>query len=403
MKGCVGRRWRRCWIAGFVVALGLMTALSASAGADEIDSPAERSASAVLERLPVNVSYRNAPLFVPARLTLNTDPSVFAVQSRHPLMGDQLLVDSRISYAVSDSPSVDQRRDTRPQVMRLSLHGQQGAWRYGVAYRMTGEAVAQPDHNKESRAVWLTWQAGSVSLTASVEQRIANLLRDPGSCLETTMQKRLGMHVRIPGGPLVSMSYLLTDTMPFMQAGVTVPHRVAQTVEGRLEYTFMGLTMYAQSQYETPDAASISGPLHQQHRLSGKFSPLTGIMMEPSFTLTEEKDRLTSQRTDIPTAQLAVGYQFPDHSQLQVNTVYSRTQRNLAPDQSSVCAKGLWTWPLNRLGFSASTLSVQTLYKTEAQAGFPAGSQDELAATFYLNVTSMSWGDTLLTPLWFVF
>ncbi len=300
-------------------------------------SPSPSPSPNVLNRLlPLDVAYHTPFLLTPGRLAPNTGLFEVSVRTQGPLLGTHLAGHGALSYVGPDEGHVDQTRDSRHQAVRLGLRGVEGPLQYGVGYRAAGAAAAQ-DPAQTTHSIWMNWATNQAILSAAIEERTSNIDRNPSRPIATQLQKRLGIDLHAANRPVVRLSYLQQQTVERLltSVGGAGLSQDFDTVEGGIEYRLWGLALQANSQYTTAHLPESPQALHQQHRLAGRLSPLSGLTFESGLSVTADQDRLTHQWRDTSAAQVApripVGGTFqpasPNHLQSNSNAVRVRSER----------------------------------------------------------------------------
>ncbi|MGH7231987.1 MAG: hypothetical protein ACREJU_11610 [Nitrospiraceae bacterium] len=314
------------------------------------------------------------------------------------LLNGRLRSDGALSYAAPDGSSVDQARDARHQSVRLGLTGIEGHMRYGVTYRSAGEA-ALADGDQEAREAWVAWSSNTLAVRTSVQQQSNNVAHHASRPRLTALQKRLALDLTLPAWPALTVAYTQgLSSSSFNPVGFSPARNQTDAVETSLHYELLRVKFHAGSVYAaTEDLLRPGGSsLRLQHLVSSSYSPLASVTFSSTLSLTDNRDSWSSQRTETPSAEFAMAYRAPKDFDVSVWSSYSRTQDNWwSVDLRTFNAKSQLSWHAPRIGWSATTLRLETGYSTTADVAHSARPPDNLSAIFHLTLTGQSWADIL--------
>ena len=311
-------------------------------------------------------------------------------------------------------PLIDDRRrsdDSPDGATRSELYGSDAADRairlgspdsrhvgYGVRHRPSNQSDGMKA-NQESREAWLGWRTNLTALTSTIQHTSTYAALQSSQPGTTTLQRRFALDLTLPAWPTVTVAYgQATSNSAPDPIGFTIPLNKADVLETFMTYHLSTVKLRAGTEYAvTDDLINPAGSSQRvRHGLSGSYSPLPPLTFTSSVSMTDERNHLSGQRTETPSAEIGVAYRARPDVDVSVRSSYSRAYTTAGTvDLGKFDAKSRLNWNAVRSASALATLSLETGYSTTVDLLRAAGAMDDLSALLRMTVTGTSWSDWL--------
>ena len=295
--------------------------------------------------------------------------------------------------------SADYGRDDRYQAVRLGLTGTERHFTYGARHRPASES-AIVNRDQESREGWVGWQTNISAMTSTIQHISHNIVPNSPQAGMTTLQKRFALDLTLPAWPIVTVAYTqaVSNSAPD-PIGFTTALNKGDIMETSLTYQISSVKLRAGTEYAvTDDLMHPAGSsLRIRHGISGSYSPAPPVTLTSAVSMTDERNQVSGQRVETPSAEIGLAYHTPQNLDVSVRSSYSHTYNDLGNlDLGKLNAKSRLSWDAFRNPLSTTTFSFETGYSTTVDLLRAAGAMDDLSAMLRMTVTGRSWSDWLV-------
>jgi hypothetical protein len=288
--------------------------------------------------------------------------------------------------------------DAADPAIRLGSRESERHVRYGVSHRPVSQSDGvNLDH--ESREAWVGWHTPHTAVTSTIQHissQAAIRSSQPGT---TTLQRRFAFDLTLPAWPTVTVAYAqaMSNSAPD-PIGLTMALNKADVMETFVTYHLSTVRLRAGTEYTVADDLMnrAGSTLRIRHGVSGSYSPLPPVTFTSAVTMTDERNHLSGQRMETPSAEIGVAYRARQDVDVSVRSAYSHSYTNVGNlDLGKFDAKSRVNWNAFRSASSMATLSLETGYSTTMDLLRAAGAIDDLSALLRMTVTGKSWSDWL--------
>ena len=158
------------------------------------------------------------------------------MQGSHNWLDGKLKAESEL--AIPDGTELDAgtQYESGRRMIRLSLTGMEGAFRYGALSRTAGKAYVE-GANQSSREVWGEYVYGLTRFRSAVGQTWDNVDGDPSQPRLLQTYGRLGMSLVRPHWPELSLTYTRASLLnAFISGGMPMQRAATDGLEATLSY-----------------------------------------------------------------------------------------------------------------------------------------------------------------------
>jgi hypothetical protein len=282
--------------------------------------------------------------------------------------------------------------------IRLGSHESERRLHYGVRHRPLGQSDGLKT-DQESREAWLGWRTNLTAVTSTIRHTSTYAALQSPQPGTTTLQRRFALDLTLPAWPTVTVAYgQATSNSAPDPIGFTVPLNKADVMETFVTYHLSTVKLRAGTEYAvTDDMINPAGStLRVRHGISGSYSPLPPLTFTSSVSMTDERNHLSGQRMETPSAEVGLAYRARPDVDVSMRSSYSHSYTNMGNlDLGKFDAKSRVDWNAFRSASSMATLSLETGYSTTMDLLRAAGAMDDLSALVRMTVTGQSWSDWL--------
>ncbi len=283
----------------------------------------------------------------------------------------------------------DTHSDSAHRMVRLGLTGDAGSIRYGVRYRLAGQAfVSEQDH--ATREAWGEWKSGWTTLRSTIGQQWNNVAGESTRSRLKQTYGRVGLAWKRPTWPELSLSYAQNSVHSVLDPLGTAPHRShTHTLKGALGYSGMSWNARLTSSYllRRNLLRGVTETTVRKQQLTAVFHPLHSLTITPTLGYRQEIQDWSGVRIDSPSTSVALQYR-------QSRQLLIRAKGNYTTSQSSdglintkqVGGRGILSWDLRHSKTWKTLVSLEAAYNRVTNHVQPSANLEDISGLIRLNL-----------------
>jgi hypothetical protein len=283
----------------------------------------------------------------------------------------------------------DTHSDAAHRMVRLGLTGVAGSIRYGMRYRLAGQAfMSERDHAK--REVWGEWKSGWTTLRSTIGQQWNNVA---GESTRSRLKKtygRVGFTWKRPTWPELSLSYAQNSVRSVFDPLGTAPQRShTHNLEGALAYSGMSWNARLVSSYLLGRDLLRGGAetTVRKQQLTAAFHPLDSLTIAPTLGYRQEIQDRSSVRIDSPSASVALQYRQSQQLLIRAKGNYTTSQSSDGLiDTEQVGGRGILSWDLRQSQKWKTLFSLEVAYDRVTNHVQPSANLGNISGLIRLNL-----------------
>ncbi len=257
--------------------------------------------------------------------------------------------------------------DAQHQLVRLSLTGNEGPFRFGLNYRSAGSAYGNLQ-DQTKRELWGEWRAGFARFRGSRLELWNNVEKDPARSRVTQVQEKVAITLTPTSRPELTLSYMRGTTFSSYEPAGTSPQRSqSHNLAGQLSYQESSWSMRLSSTYASY-IDQVNSDLHtvtQVHTLDGTYRPTPALAIAPTVSWRNERQLWSGAHLSTPITGLSLTYNPGSAFHFTASGSYSRTSSTDGLIQNtSVMARTVANWTLQTSSLVQTVLALEAAYRS---------------------------------------
>jgi hypothetical protein len=259
----------------------------------------------------------------------------------------KLKTETEIAFADSAELAMGPQPNDSRRMMRLTVTGTEGAFRYGANYRTAGTTYVERS-NQSLREIWGEYQYGVVRVRSTVGETCNNVNGDPSQLRLIQAYNRMALSLLRPQWPEVTLAYIKASLNHGLIAGVTpVQLATTETAEAALSYAKPTWQVRLASSYITthnllPGARDTTGFMQLA---TGSFRPWNTLTISHSLGYRADHDQWSGARIETPSAFVSLNYRARRDLSFSALSGYSSTRSSDGTaDLESMNSRALLAW-----------------------------------------------------------
>lgn len=293
----------------------------------------------------------------------------------------RLKAESEVAYRDSAEQTGGPQDERSRRMMRLTVTGMEGAFRYGASYRTAGKAYVD-GADQGQREVWGEYKYGIARLRSAFGATWNNVDGDLTQPSATQTYGRVGMRLVRPHWPELSLTYTRALLNAHNSGGPPLQRAAIGTFEAALSFTRTTwqaqlASSYIRSDNQLPGSRDTTGLVET---FTACYRPLNTLTVIPSLSYRADFDQWSGQRIDTPSASVAINYRATQRFFVSALGGYSvaRSPDNVV-GMESVNSRALVGWTIPTVGSWATPpiVAIEAGYSRMAQySATPSDLQD---------------------------
>jgi hypothetical protein len=303
----------------------------------------------------------------------------------------KLKADSEIAFADGAQPASGPQQDNNRRMMRLSLTGTEGAFRYGASYRTAGNTYVEVP-NQSVREIWGEYVYGVARVRSTVGQTWNNVNGDPTQLRLMQAYNKVALTLLRPQWPELTLTYIKASLVNGLISGGTPTQRAAtDTLQAAVAYTRPSWQVRLASSYITSNnqLAGTRNTTGVAELLTASYRPLNTLTIMPSLGYRADSDQWSGTHIETPSASVSINYRATHHFFFTALGGYSTTHSHDGTiDLESVNSRALlaWTFPTVSFLASAPVLAVEAGFTRTAYHSAAVADMDDVSGLVRLIV-----------------